>query len=104
GDNLDPDFDQFYQQRIHALRNAVHHHALRQHSVDLAEVKFRLQVPVMIGIRLLMRLYLTETAESVAQLKKVEGWQNLGPKAVMNGCLDRFAAGDPTLLGSVMAV
>jgi hypothetical protein len=104
GDRLDPAFDEFYQHRIHSLRNAIHHHALRGTDIDLAEVKFRLQIPVILGIRLLIRLHRTEMAAILSDLKRALGWQNLGPKDLLNGCLDRFAGGDPAPLQALMKV
>ncbi|MGH8490984.1 MAG: hypothetical protein ACREXS_19490 [Gammaproteobacteria bacterium] len=102
GDGLDPAFNEFYRNQIHSLRNAVHHHALRNSDIDLDKVKFRLQIPVGVGIRFLMRLHRTEVAASLTELKRAQGWQGLGPKDLLNGCLDRDAGGDPTALQELM--
>jgi hypothetical protein len=104
GDGLEQAFEEFYQHRIHPLRNAVHHHALRNSDIDLDEVKFRLQLPLMMGIRLLMRLHRPEVAASLSEMKRAQGWQDLSPKDLLNGCLDRFAGGDAAPLRALMKV
>jgi hypothetical protein len=55
GDRLDPEFEPFYREQAHALRNAIHHNGVIPSGTDPSEVKFRLQVSVMLGIRVLMR-------------------------------------------------
>jgi hypothetical protein len=94
GDGLDPAFDTFYQHQVHSLRNAVHHHALRDSDIDLDDVKVRMQVALMMGIRLLMRLHRLEVDANLGELKQAEGWQDLAPKDLLNVCLDRQAGGD----------
>lgn len=102
GDGLDPAFVAFYQHQVHSLRNAVHHHALRHSDLDLDEVKVRMQVALMMGIRLLMRLHRPEVDASLAELKQTHGWKGLGPKDLLNVCLDRHAGGDPAPLREVL--
>jgi len=102
GAGLDPAFDAFYNDHVHSLRNAVHHHVLRDGDIDLNEVKFRMQLPLMLGIRLLMRLHRAEVAATLKELKQAQGWQDLGPKDLLNGCLDRHAGGDPDPLRKVL--
>jgi hypothetical protein len=99
---LDPAFEAFYQNHVHSLRNAVHHHALRGSGIDLDEVKFRMQLPLMLGIRLLMRLHRAEADAPLQELKQAQGWQDLGPKDLLNVCLDRHAAGEEAPLLEVM--
>src|SRR5262249_3496278 len=67
GDKLDPAFDAFYQHQAHSLRNAIHHHTLRDSDIDLAEARFRMQLALMMGIRLLMRLHRPEVDASLAE-------------------------------------
>jgi hypothetical protein len=93
-------FDEFYQHHVHSLRNAIHHNVLRDSNVDLAEAGFRLQVPIMLGIRLLMRLHRIEP--SLSAFKRTHGWQDLTPKDLLIGCLDRYACGDSTPLNDLM--
>ena len=102
GEGLDPAFEVFYQDQIHSLRNAIHHHALRESNINLDEVKFRMQLSLMMGIHLLMRLHRPEMAAVLTELKQAQGWQDLGPKDLLNMCLDRHASGDPGPLLEVM--
>lgn len=100
--DADPAFDKFYQHEIHSLRNSVHHHVLRNSDIDLDDAKFRLQIPVMLGIRLLMRLHRTEVAASLTDMKQAQGWHDLKPKDLLNVCLDRYASGDPAPLHELL--
>ncbi len=96
-----PAFDTFFRERLHMLRNAIHHHVLRDSASDLDEARFRMQLAVMVGIRLLMALHCREASEALAELKKAQGWDRLGPKDLLNACLDRRARGDPAPLDEV---
>lgn len=102
GSRLDPAIETFYLEQAHSLRNAIHHHALRKLDVDLGEARFRLQLSLMMGIRLLMRLHRKEVEDSLIPLKTAEGWLDLGPKDFLNLCLDRHFHGDPGPLQAAM--
>ena len=94
GDELDPQFASFFNERVLELRNAVHHHALRRSNIDLQTTKALLQAPIQVGIRLLMRLHRPAADVALIDLKRDRGWTDLGPRDLLNACLDRYAEGD----------
>ncbi len=104
GDPLQAPFEEFFRERIHAVRNAVHHHSLRDPALNLQEAKFRLQFPLMLGLRFLMRLHLLEGNAGLADVKQSYGWSDLGPKELMNACLDRRARGDAGPMNGVLSI
>ena len=88
---LDPAFETFYRDEVQPLRNAVHHHALAGTSFDLDEAMMRLQWPLRIGLRLLMKLHVERAGRDAAT-----------PRRTLNAALDRFAAGDRAALDALI--
>ena len=102
GDELDPQFASFFKERVLEVRNAVHHHALRRSNIDLQTTKALLQAPIQVGIRLLMRLHRPAADVALIDLKRDRGWTDLGPRDLLNACLDRYAEGDRDALDQLL--
>lgn len=101
GTQMPPAFTAFYADHARPLRNAVHHHAVRDVDVDPAAALPILQLTVMTGIRSYLRFSRPEVRDKLADMVEAHGWQGLDAKALMNACLDRSAdprSGIPRLI------
>ncbi|HNQ03556.1 MAG TPA: hypothetical protein PKH69_02985 [Thiobacillaceae bacterium] len=100
-DGLDDESEAFFHDRLPALRNAIHHHAPCDGDDDLEAAVLRVQLAMMVGIRLLMGLWGHAAEEGLEAVRQAYGWRGLGVKDLLNACLDCRSRGDSTPLDEI---
>ena len=103
GVELHPTTEVFYNEDIQIVRNAIHHHKLGAINIDLAQVKAHLQIPLMMGIRLLMKAHHLQSEQTMHFYQEM-GWLDYLPKDIINACLDRHFLGDVATLQKFLAL
>lgn len=92
----------FYTNQIHPLRNIVHHHKKNDLQISKQQAKFYLQESIRLGIRMLMRLYILK-ADGRFENLLVNFSKNVSPKELLNISLEKLADGDNSLFEKILS-
>jgi hypothetical protein len=98
--DLYEDWYNFFTLKIHSMRNIVHHHKENGLDISLDEAVIFLREPIRIGLRLLLKLYITWSEHKILQVRQNYPKQ-ISPKELLNVAIERFSQGDTSLIAEL---